>query len=39
MINDLIQNHQKLLEVKEKSKKFVANQQQATRKIAKHILH
>mgnify|MGYP001244089215 CR=1 FL=1 len=38
-INDLIQNHQKLLEVKEKSKKFVANQQQATRKIAKHILH
>jgi 3-deoxy-D-manno-octulosonic-acid transferase len=38
MINDLIQNQQKLIEVKEKSKKFVAHQQQATRKITGYIL-
>ena len=37
MINDLIQNQQKLIEVKEKSKKFVAHQQQATRKITGYI--
>lgn len=38
MINDLIQNQQKLIEVKEKSKKFVTDQQQATRKITGYIL-
>jgi len=38
MINDLIQNQQKLFEVKEKSKKFVTDQQQATRVITGYIL-
>lgn len=38
MINDLIQDTQKLLEVKGKSRKFVANQRQATRKITGYIL-
>ena len=39
IINNLIQDAQKLHEVKQKSKKFVVNQQQATRKITKDILH